>query len=102
MARSSRSSEAPTSWCGPITRRVREPGTPIARPQDAAHLGHGREAVVQHGGVAIGLARIAPGDVDAHPPATGRVGPRRVALVIGPGGLAHGYWSWSSAALIAA
>ena len=43
------------------------------RPADAAHLGHRREAVVQLGDVAVGLSRVAPGDVDAHAPPTGRV-----------------------------
>ena len=43
-------------------------GALVGRPRHPPHLGHGREAVVQLRGVPVGLPRVAPGPVDAHPP----------------------------------
>ncbi len=47
-------------------------GRLVAGPGHPADLGHGREAIVHLGGVAVGLPRIAPRPVDAEPaPAPG-------------------------------
>jgi hypothetical protein len=55
------------------------------RPPDAAHLVHGREAIVELCDVAVRLARIAPGDVHADAALPGRVLARHVNLVVRAG-----------------
>ena len=55
----------------------------VARPQGVADFGHGGEAVVHRGGVALGFPRVAPRPVDADAPSAG-VRTRDVALVVGP------------------
>src|SRR5690349_2850383 len=49
-------------------------------PRDAPHFVHGREAVVEAGDLAVGLAGIAPGDVDAGAPLAVRERTRNVPL----------------------
>src|SRR6478735_2983574 len=61
-----------------------------SRPGYAPDLGHRREAVVQHGQVALRFPWIAPGPVDAQASAAGRAFSQAVALVVGPGGLCSG------------
>ena len=64
----------------------------VARPQGVADFGHGGEAVVHRGGIALGFPRVAPGPVDADAPLARGVLARDVALVVGAcrGQCAHG------------
>ena len=45
----------------------------VGRPQHVAHFGHGREAILHLGRIALRLERIAPGPVDAQPAFARRV-----------------------------
>ena len=65
-------------------QRVRPLRRLVGGPCHAPNLGHRREPVVELGRISARLGRIAPGDVDAHPPPTRRVLPRHMVLVVGP------------------
>src|SRR6202035_2264710 len=72
----------------------------VARPQGVADFGHGGEAVVHRGGVALSFPRVAPGPVDADAPPTWGVFARDMGLVVGAcsGQRAHGRASYLSSA----
>src|SRR6185437_4810558 len=69
--------------------RIGEAGDLVGRPENAAHFGQGRKAIVQLGDIAVRFPRVAPGQVDADPPAGFDVGPGRMGLVVGSSGFSH-------------
>ncbi len=58
----------------------------VGWPHHRAHFGHGREAILHRGRIALRLERKAPGPVDAQPAFARCVLAGDVVLVIGAGG----------------